>query len=81
MSIVTIAISHSFRYISENVVARHGLKMHQYADVIQIHAYTTVNDADCFAACLTDVEASLRASLAAWKMTGYPTVSEFRRYI
>ena len=48
------------------VVARHGLQMHQYANVIQIYMYTTTGDAasavDCFSACLTDVEAWLRAS-------------------
>jgi len=48
------------------VVARHGLQMHQYADDIQIYTYTTTDNAaftvDCFAACLTDVEAWLRAS-------------------
>ena len=42
------------------VVARHGLQMHQYADDIQIYTYTTIDDAastvDRFAACLTDVE-------------------------
>ena len=47
-------------------VARHGLQMHQYANVIQIYMYTTTGDAasavDCFSACLTDVEAWLRAS-------------------
>ena len=47
-------------------VARHGLKMHQNADDIQIYAYTTVDDArsavDRFAMCLTDVEAWLRAT-------------------
>ena len=40
--------------------------MHQYADDIQIYTYTTTDDAavavDCFAACLTDVEAWLRAN-------------------
>jgi len=48
------------------VVARHGLQMHRYADDIHIYTYTTTDDAafavDCFAACLTDVEAWLRAS-------------------
>ena len=40
--------------------------MHQYADDIQLYTYTTIDDAasvvDRFAACLTDVEAWLRAS-------------------
>jgi len=49
-----------------NVVARHGLQMHQYANSIQIYTYTTVNDAssavDRFTTCLTDVKAWLRPS-------------------
>ena len=49
-----------------NVVARHGLQMHQYANDIEIYTYTTVNDApsavDRFATCLTDVKAWLRPS-------------------
>jgi len=48
------------------VVPGHGLQMHQYANDIQIYTYTTINDAastvDRFTACLTNVEASLRAS-------------------
>jgi len=48
------------------VVARHGLQMHQYVGDIQIYTYTTTDNAafavDCFATCLTDVEAWLRAS-------------------
>ena len=48
------------------VIANHGLKMHQYADDIQVYISTTVNDAaatvDRFAACLVDIEAWLSAS-------------------
>jgi len=48
------------------VVAEHGLQMHQYADDIEIYICTTIDDAasavDRFATCLTDVEAWLRAS-------------------
>ena len=48
------------------VVARHGLQMHQYADDIQTYTYMMIDDAaaavDHFDACLTDVEAWLRAS-------------------
>ena len=48
------------------VVARRGLQMHQYVDDIQIYTYTTIDDAtsavDRFTACLTNVEAWLRAS-------------------
>jgi hypothetical protein len=49
-----------------NVVARHGLHMHQYADDIQIYISTTVDDAttavDRFARCIEDIEVWLRAS-------------------
>jgi len=49
-----------------NVVARHGLQVHQYADDIQVYVCTTVDDTastvDRFAMCLADIEAWLRAS-------------------
>ena len=48
------------------IVARHGLKIHQYADDIQIYISTSVGDAATavyrLTACLADVEAWLRAS-------------------
>ena len=50
----------------DQVVAKHGLRLHQYADDIQIYVSVPARYIDAaiksFAACLTDVEAWLRAS-------------------
>ena len=49
-----------------NVVSRHGLNMHLYADDIQVYVSTAAEGAvvavDRFAACLVDIESWLRAS-------------------